>query len=459
MAWIRKLWNYQQSEEMRKTLKARALRGFVWLLLFMLACTLLSRAADSLTLAVVVTETPRQGSVTEITSFSGVLQADGDIPVTGYPGTIVQSVLVSPGDTVKTGDPLFRLDLAPLQRQIAEREQNIALKEAELKALQSNKRQASNDKRKSKERIQEDMDQAMIDADRAIAEATENWEMAKKNLQDYHRYTDVAQFSKIQSNALENEIRMKERAIAQAQLDKEDTLREYQRMLEDADSAAQSSSDLSLLTLGIEQLEGEIEALQEAIDTQSEVCAPMDGIVTAVNISVGQLTGQEALLLLNDGQNIRFVGEITEKQAEDVEIGTSISLKLTGQEKLLNLTVSSMELSTERADRYVISAALPSGEGRPGLHGEANIEKRFVNQQQCITLSALHQDGEQEYVLQVIEKKSVLGTEFVVQRVNVEVVARNESMAAITASFGDQPQLVMTASKPVQDGDRVRLGG
>lgn len=458
MSWMRKIWNYEQPETSRKQLKYRALRGFVWLLLFMLTCTLLSRAADSLTMAVVKAERPRQASITETITFSGVLKADGDIPVTGYAGVMVQSVAVAQGDRVTAGDLLLRLDLEPLKEQIAEKEQNIVRKQAELKAAKSTDRQSSREKDTDGVRAQEDLDQAILDADRAIAQAREDVETAEKTSLDYGRYTSAEQFSKIQANALENDIRLRQRDVEQAEADKAAIINNYQRQLEDAAVSAPRSSTPALLQLDIDQLQLDIEKLQAAVDSKGEVYAPMDGIVTAVSVSVGQLTGSDALFLLNDGMNIQFVGEITEKQMDDVEVDASLTLRVPGQEKPLYLTVSSVEVSMDRPDRYLVYAPVAQGQGVPGQSAEADVDKRSGMRPSCISLSALRMEGGQPYVLQVVEQISVLGTEYVIKRVDVQVETRNESAASILGAVDDQSDLVVTSTKPLKDGDRVRMG-
>ena len=73
-------------------------------------------------------------------------------------------------------------------------------------------------------------------------------------------------------------------------------------------------------------------------------------------------------------------------------------------------------------------------------------------------LSALRGENGAYFLLVPEEEKGILGTEPVARRMDVTVLEKNDSYAALDGSlfFSDQKFLTST-SKPVEAGDRIRL--
>ena len=72
-----------------------------------------------------------------------------------------------------------------------------------------------------------------------------------------------------------------------------------------------------------------------------------------------------------------------------------------------------------------------------------------------IPIGALRSDMVQDYVLVIVEKNTVMGKEKIAYRVNVEVVDKNDAFAAI--DFTGSEEIIIKSSKPISDGERVRV--
>ena len=55
------------------------------------------------------------------------------------------------------------------------------------------------------------------------------------------------------------------------------------------------------------------------------------------------------------------------------------------------------------------------------------------------------------------EKDTILGTETAVDKVQVDILDKNNEQAAIEGSFSWGQQFALTSSKTLRNGDRVRL--
>ncbi len=82
--------------------------------LCMLVCTLISRIWDSISVPKVLTVFPMRKSVETIVDGTGIVRQVQTAFCGVYPGIRIESVAVSPGSQVKTGDELFRYQMASL---------------------------------------------------------------------------------------------------------------------------------------------------------------------------------------------------------------------------------------------------------------------------------------------------------------------------------------------------------
>ena len=92
------------------------LTGFFFLA--MLICTLISRAASSITVAQITAASPVNGMITHKVTAEGKIQANRELPVFTEAGQRVERIMVHEGEKVKAGDILFQLDMERLQEQI-----------------------------------------------------------------------------------------------------------------------------------------------------------------------------------------------------------------------------------------------------------------------------------------------------------------------------------------------------
>jgi len=76
-----------------------------------------------------------------------------------------------------------------------------------------------------------------------------------------------------------------------------------------------------------------------------------------------------------------------------------------------------------------------------------------------VPVSALRSDADGDYVLTLAEKKTVTGLTYTAKRVDVEVAARDSALVSLRGSLDREALVITSASKPVAEGDRVRLEG
>ena len=102
----------------RKRNAAFWMKGFAWLLLAMFLFTIISRAADALTVAKVSVAGPSSRKLQYRVSVEGRIEKNREISVLTCPELLVKSIRVSEGQRVKKGDTLAKLDQASIMEQI-----------------------------------------------------------------------------------------------------------------------------------------------------------------------------------------------------------------------------------------------------------------------------------------------------------------------------------------------------
>ena len=118
--------------EHRRRWYRRILIGFF---LFMLAGTLISRIYDSMTVPKVLTAYAKRKSVETIISGTGTVKERETVLCDIFPGLKVESVSVSAGSEVKTGDELFHFQMASVLEEKESLEEELQRAQLNLQRL------------------------------------------------------------------------------------------------------------------------------------------------------------------------------------------------------------------------------------------------------------------------------------------------------------------------------------
>lgn len=457
---LKTIFTYKTDRSRPVTIQRRALRLLAGFLVFMLACTLLSRAADSLTVAQVTTEKPARAAIPHTVEKDGRLEPAQERPVTAEGGILVGSVAVGEGQQVKAGDLLFTLDADDLARQVLEKQ--LELQRAQLQLQEAQQKAALGEEKDelSALRAQEDYDMAMERSRLKLQQAGEDRRRARQALRDYKNDNDVDEDEDDEDLdptyiALRDDYRAKQRAYEEALSDQDRAKVDAERVLEDLEL---EDPDNSAATLGIDvrlrQLE--LSRLQALSEAGGEIYAPIDGAVTALSVAPGKRTADEAALLLAGAEvGFRFTCEITDDEREYLSPGDKVKLELPGH-KRADGTVESIAALADKNGFAKVMVSLPAGKGEAGMSAVLSATTRSEQYRTTVPVSALHKEGEQYYVLAVRETESVLGVEQSAERLDVTLLDRNETTAAVEGPLTTDDRIITGGNKTVRENDRVR---
>lgn len=231
------------------------------------------------------------------------------------------------------------------------------------------------------------------------------------------------------------------------------------RAIQSASLPTGSNHSAQIGQITYEQMELELQQLEQLLQVQGEVCAPVPGIVTRTQVQTGEKTTDTTAMLLADlSKGCRFTGTVSREQSQYIGVGDKVTLKAVGSSRqYTDLPVTTFAPAEDGTSR--ITVQLPQNT----LHIGASAELRYTRKSQgypcCVPLSALHLDERnQPYVLVAEPVDTVLGQQMQARKVSVTVLEKNETMAALAeGAVGSSDQIIIGSDKSVDSGSRIRV--
>ena len=425
---IKKIINFKYIKKGKDTLQKKAVKALFAFLVLMIGCTMLSRAADSMTIPRIKVDTPKSKTIVDEVKAKGVVAKNREEKISVVEGLKIDYVNISVGSSIKVGDTLVELDKDDLQAKVDEIKKNI---EQEQKTLS---------------RATEDYNKAINTKKKAVQTALNEMNTAKQALDNYNNLSEEEKDS-MMDESLKADYESKKELYNSAVADSNDTV--------DLDRSLQDTKD----SLKIEEYNKELAKLQPLLDASGKIVSEKEGIVTSVVAENGGVTTDTIASIADKNEGYKFVGEIDKSNRTLVKQGQTVALNLGSSGIIENLTIDSISKNDDNPDTLKVTVVLPVGIGEIDESGEIIVSSKSKKYGTCVPLAALRQgDGDSYYILVVTEKETVLGEELTAKKVDVKVEKRDGEYAAVSdGSLGRNDKIIIDSNKTVEDGDRVRL--
>lgn len=189
------------------------------------------------------------------------------------------------------------------------------------------------------------------------------------------------------------------------------------------------------------------------------VVAGISGTVTELNIIAGQTTvpGTAVAVLQPEGQGYTMSFSVTNEQAKRVSVGDRAELVNSWYYSDLEIILKSIK--TDKADpskRKVLNFTV-NGDVVAGQSLNVSLGQKSADYELIVPNSAIREDNNGKFILIVETKSSPLGNRYVATRVDVQVVASDDTKSAITGALYGWEFVITTSTKPVEAGQLVRL--
>ena len=191
----------------------------------------------------------------------------------------------------------------------------------------------------------------------------------------------------------------------------------------------------------------------------SIVKSNVNGVVTAVNVSSGDTSTPNTALIVVEvpdrGYTVSY--SVTKEQSQKVRVGdpAEVLYRYWGPEitaKLVAIKTDPTNPSTHKLLVFSISGEVQSGETLDIAIGE-----RGSNYDAVVPNSAIREDSNGKFVLMVQVKASALGNRFTAARVDIQVLASDDTNSAVSGGLTGGDYVITNSSAPLEPGMLVRL--
>lgn len=281
----------------------------------------------------------------------------------------------------------------------------------------------------------------------AVSEAQAAIDTAREALNRARRESEDNQYSE------EEELYAAGRAVETAQAALEDARRQAEVL--------QKEGEIDRITCESERSDKEKSraALQEILDNGGRLLAPAPGTVVRT-LERGDKTkeGEDAVILSSADRGFVFEGKLDKDSARRFSAGDKGELhyKLDGSTQKADVEIHSISTPDE-SDQVLVTAVLPEGGYTSGMPAQLFLSRKSETYQNCLPLTALRSDSGGDHVFVLRRQSSVLGTEWVIARVDITVKERDSQMMYVDGALTYSDQVVISSNKIISEGDRVRI--
>lgn len=218
-----------------------------------------------------------------------------------------------------------------------------------------------------------------------------------------------------------------------------------------------SNLDVEAKKAEVEKQKAVVEKLKKECET-TEIKSEYSGIVASVNIKPGDTTVPEEPLAVIDISSEGYRVQITVdgEKAKKVKVGTEAEVvnNWGGEIKAVLAEIKNDTISGSKNRILVFDV---TGDVDSGTNIDLSIPCGSGNYDVIVPKSAVYEDKNGKFVLTVRSKSSPLGNRYFAERVNVEVLASDETSSAVSGDISMSDYVITAASAPVKPNDQVRM--
>jgi multidrug efflux pump subunit AcrA (membrane-fusion protein) len=291
------------------------------------------------------------------------------------------------------------------------------------------------------------LQQAATEAKKKMDTVQSEYEAIKSALDNYDKAAD--QLADLNNQLIEanDQLAQANTTLTNAQSNQEDILK---TVLEEVDLGGQNDKIR-------EQMETVEKLKSEAIGAAIE--APVAGTITSIAKAAGEsTTPDEALAVLqvaDKGLSLSF--SVTEQQAKNVKVGDTAELQDAWNYEDCTITLAAIKPDSESKGKNKLLTFDVAGDLSEGQQLNVSVGNKSANYDLIVPSSAIREDKNGKFILTVESKNSPLGNRYIATRVDVEVLASDDTQTAVSAGLYGYEYVITTATKPVEAGKQVRL--
>ena len=297
--------------------------------------------------------------------------------------------------------------------QVTEDEYQLALKNREQYQSLINERQAFINNNPDKVKAYDEKVKALADANKALADKQNSKENSTNSLT-------------VQTQNWQTELDKRNIQLKAAQDTKEQLLK---------DISTELNLDYQLDSL--QKQRDDIAKLQEnAVGASIE--APISGTITSVTVKAGDEAQPDTALVTMqpEGKGFTMSFSVTNDQAKRLSVGDKADLVNSWRYSDMDITLASIKPdTTDPGQKKLLTFDITGDEVTPGQSLNVSVGQKSANYDLIVPNSAIREDSNGKFILIVESKSSPLGNRYVATRVDVEVLASDDTQSAVSGAL------------------------
>ena len=216
--------------------------------------------------------------------------------------------------------------------------------------------------------------------------------------------------------------------------------------------------DLSAMLKKIQEQKELVEELTaKAVD--ATITAPIAGTITALNVTAGKKTdvATPVAVLQPEGKGYTMSFSVTSEQGKRLSVGDVADLVNAWRYDDLTVTLASIKPDTTDPGQKKLLTFEIAGNVTAGQTLNVSVGQKSANYDYIVPNSAIREDNNGKFILIVESKPGPLSTRYIASRVDVEVLASDDTQSAVNAALYGYEFVITTSTKPVEAGKQVRL--
>ena len=319
--------------------------------------------------------------------------------------------------------------------QVTEDEYQLAVKNRDQYQSLINERQAFINNNPDKVKAYDEKVKALADANKALTEKQSSKTNSTNSLT-------------VQTQNWQTELDKRNIHLKAAQDTKEQLLK---------DISTELNLDYQLDSL--KKQRDDIAKLQEnAVGASIE--APISGTITSVTVKAGDEAQPDTALVTMqpEGKGFTMSFSVTNDQAKRLSVGDKADLVNSWRYSDMDITLASIKPdTTDPGQKKLLTFDITGDEVTPGQSLNVSVGQKSANYDLIVPNSAIREDSNGKFILIVESKSSPLGNRYVATRVDVEVLASDDTQSAVSGALYGYEFVITTSTQPVEAGKLVRL--
>lgn len=276
--------------------------------------------------------------------------------------------------------------------------------------------------------------------------------------------------------ALETEIRaqntvvtLKKRSVTDAQKTVADLQNDIAEARVKAEAQAEKEAEQAKLDnkqyqIELAQIREKIRSQQALItrleenQTDGTVVSPVSGVIESLSVSAGKEaeanTPIASIILSDMGYTMKCT--MSSEQASRIKVGDVATLQWYYWGEEPTARVVSIKADTASQGQNKIVTLEVTGEVSPGTSLTFTLGDKNTSYDCVVPNSAVREDSNGKFVLVVAAKSTPLGNRYSARRVEVEVLASDETNSAVSGQLSGE-YVITNSSTPISSGMQVRL--